>query len=133
MGWTALISPITSILDKVIPDKDKARELAHEITTMAEDHSHEINMGQIEVNKVEAASKSLFVAGWRPFVGWVCAIALLYVSLLEPFIRLIATVAGYSGEFPQIDTNITLQVLLGMLGLGGMRSFEKYKRVAREK
>ena len=83
---------------------------------------------QIQVNVEEAKSTNWFVAGWRPFVGWTCGAGLAYVAVLEPLARFAAKVAfGYSGEFPSISTDITLQVLLGMLGLGAMRSVEKIK------
>ena len=87
--------------------------------------------GQVETNKVEAASSSLFVSGARPFVMWVCAAALAYASVIEPLARFIARVVfGYDGEFPDIDTELTMQVLIGVLGLGAYRSFEKSKGVA---
>ena len=82
-------------------------------------------MGQLEVNKVEASHKSLFVAGWRPFIGWACGSAFVYAAILEPIMRFIATMVGYTGEFPVISTDLLNQVLLGMLGLGMMRSFDK--------
>lgn len=82
---------------------------------------------QADINKLEATNASVFVSGWRPFVGWVCAFALAYVSIIEPIVRFIAHVCfDYQGDFPKIDTTITLQVLLGMLGLGTMRSVDKY-------
>lgn len=88
--------------------------------------------GQLEINKQEAASTNWFVAGWRPYVGWVCGTGLLYVALVEPVIRFIAQVLfGYRGMFPLIDTSLTMQVLLGMLGLGYLRSSDKAKGVAR--
>ena len=88
--------------------------------------------GQLEINKIEAGSSNWFVAGWRPFVGWVCGVGLAYVAILEPLVRFIAQVGfGYKGSFPLIDTSLTMQVLLGMLGLAGIRGFEKTKGVAR--
>lgn len=88
--------------------------------------------GQVEINKIEAASGSLFVSGGRPFVVWVCAFALAYVAVIEPIARFVATVGfAYAGPFPVIDTDLTMQVLLGLLGLGAYRSVEKIKGVAR--
>ena len=66
----ALIGPVTGLLDKFIEDKDQKNKLAHEIATMAEKQMHEANMGQLEINKMEAQHRSIFVAGWRPFLGW---------------------------------------------------------------
>lgn len=81
---------------------------------------------QTDTNNIEAASERLFVSGWRPFVGWICGIALLYVSLIEPIFRFISVVGfDYHGNFPVIDTTITGQVLGGMLGLGFLRSADK--------
>ena len=85
--------------------------------------------GQTDVNKIEAASLSLFVAGWRPAIGWICGLSLGYVSIFEPIGRFIAQVMyGYNGTFPAIDTTITMQILVGMLGLGLYRTMDKKNR-----
>jgi hypothetical protein len=85
-------------------------------------------LSQIATNREEAKSTNWFIAGWRPFVGWVCGFALLYVAILDPIARFVATVIlKYVGPFPVIDTTITMQVLFGLLGLGGMRMIEKIK------
>ena len=89
-----------------------------------------VDLAQIEVNKEEAKSLNVFVAGWRPFVGWVCGIGLGYVAIVEPVLRFVAQVMfGYLGDFPEIDTMLTMQVLLGILGLGALRTTEKAKYV----
>lgn len=81
---------------------------------------------QTEINKEEAKSSSLFVSGARPFIMWICGFSLAYVAIIEPIARFAAQVGfSYNGAFPVIDTDLTLQVLLGMLGLGAMRSFDK--------
>ena len=82
---------------------------------------------QIQTNIAEAAG-NWFTAGWRPCIGWVCGAGLAYAALIEPFARFIAKVGfGYTGDFPVIDTTLTMQILMGMLGLGAMRSVEKVK------
>lgn len=89
------------------------------------------DMAQIEINKEEAKSSSMFVSGWRPFIGWGCGIAFIYSALIEPVCRFISmTVFMYNGDFPIINTDLTMQVMLGMLGLGAMRSYEKKSGVA---
>jgi hypothetical protein len=89
------------------------------------------DLAQIEVNKEEAKSSSFFVSGWRPFIGWGCGIAFIYSALIEPICRFVATtVFMYNGSFPAIDSDLTMQVMLGMLGLGAMRSYEKKSGVA---
>lgn len=90
------------------------------------DNGIKINLAQIEVNKEEAKNTNLFVSGWRPYVGWVCGNALLYVAIVEPILRFVCTtVFKYDGAFPTIDTSLTMQVLLGLLGLAGLRSYDK--------
>lgn len=89
----------------------------------------QLMLAQAEINKEEAKSDKWWKAGWRPFVGWMCGIAFVYAAVLEPIARFIATLAGWQGEFPVLDTTITMQVLLGLLGLSSMRSFEKNKGV----
>jgi|TARA_B110000114_G_scaffold173282_1_gene200735 hypothetical protein len=120
----SLIKPITSILDKVIEDKDTKNNIAFELATMAERHAQELSKGQLEVNKVEAAHKSLFVSGWRPAIGWICGLALLYSTILAPILGIWFTV-------PPVDSSLLTSVLMGMLGLGAMRSYEKKNNVAR--
>lgn len=112
--------------DLITTDKEK---MQLEIENRKLDQA--MDMAQIEVNKIEAASSSLFVAGWRPFIGWGCGSAFLYSAMFEPIARFVAQVGfNYNGAFPSLDTNLTMQVMLGMLGMAGMRSYEKTKGVA---
>jgi len=128
----ALIGPVTGILDKFIEDKDAKNTMAHEIATMAEKAAHEAAMAQVEVNKMEAQHRSLFVAGWRPFIGWTCGIALAYHFVLNPLIMFGVSWAGVEiPELPEFDVGSLMTVLMGMLGLGGLRTFEKVKKVTK--
>jgi len=130
----ALIAPVTGLLDKFIPDADERNRLAHEIATMSERHAHELAKGQIEINKAEATHKSMFVAGWRPFVGWSCGLALAWHFIGQPIAVFVISYTGVEAPpLPAFDMDSLLTVLLGMLGLGGLRTFEKTKNVAREK
>ena len=122
----SLVGPVTGLLDKFIEDKDQKNALAQEIATMSEKHSHEALKGQLEINKMEAAHKSLFVAGWRPAIGWICALGLLYNTI-------IANIISIWVDVPEVDTTLLVPVMMGMLGLGAMRSYEKVNSVAREK
>lgn len=124
----ALIGPVTGLLDKFIEDKDAKNAMAHEIATMAEKAAHEAAMAQIEVNKAEAASGSVFKGGWRPFIGWVCGVAFAYHFILQPLLIFGVTVAGVTlPPLPEFDMASLMPVLLGMLGLGGLRTVEKIK------
>jgi len=127
----ALIGPISGLLDKFIEDKDQKAALAHEIATMSERHAQEIALAQIEVNKAEAASGSVFKGGWRPFIGWVCGAAFAYHFVLQPVIVFVVATAGVTvPPLPEFDMNSLLTVLGGLLGLGSLRTFEKYKGVS---
>ena len=130
--FTAGFDLIKTGLDKFFPDADtelkgKLAEAASEIN-----NSYQLQLSQLEINKVEASSVNWFVSSWRPFIGWICGVSLLYAALVEPIARFIATVLfTYTGLFPIINTELTLQILLGLLGLAGMRSFEKSKGVTK--
>jgi len=100
---------------------------------MSERHAQELAKGQLEVNKAEAASTSLFVAGWRPAVGWVCVLGMASNFVLIPMVNFILALVESTITVPLIDTSTMMPVLLGMLGLGAMRSAEKIKKVSREK
>ena len=128
MVWTALIGPVAGLLDKFIEDKDQKNKLAHEIATISEKHAQELAKGQIEVNKVEASHRSALVAGWRPFIGWVCGVALAWHFVLAPVIIFIAAWLNVTlPALPEFDMGSLMTVLMGMLGLGGLRTFEKHK------
>ena len=114
-----IISKVADNIDRFTLDKQEKAELIVEI-----------NKAQLEVNKVEAGHTSMFVAGWRPFTGWVCSFALLYHFILQPLLTFVLYTFGNEIVLPTFDMGTLTTVLLGMLGLGGMRSFEKVKRSA---
>ena len=114
-----IIDKVAGHVDKFTLDKEEKAELIQEI-----------NKAQIEVNKIEAGQTNLFVSGWRPFVGWTCGIALCYHFVLQPFLMFVLSSTGNPMELPVFDMSTLTTVLLGMLGLGGMRSFEKVKKSA---
>ena len=127
-----LIAPVTGLLDKFIEDKDKKNAIAFELSTMAEKHAQELAKAQIEVNKTEAAHKSLFVSGWRPAVGWTCCLGLASNYLLIPMANFALALADSTIEVPVLDIS-TMMPVLGMLGLGAMRTVEKAIGVERNK
>ena len=128
----ALIGPATDLIGKFVEDKDQKNKLAHELATMADNHAQELARGQLDINKVEAAHRSLFVAGWRPFIGWTCGVALMAHFVLFPATDFVVAYMGYNvPPMPAFDMDSLMTVLLGMLGLGGMRSFEKLKGVSK--
>ena len=127
-----LIGPVSGLLDKFIEDKDKKNAIAFELSTMAEKHAQELAKAQLEVNKTEAAHRSLFVSGWRPAVGWTCCIGLASQYILIPMANFALALADSTIEIPVLDMATMMPVLMGMLGLGAMRTIEKTKKVQRD-
>lgn len=125
------VAAIKSALDNMTPaDQLALRKIDVEFQEYCLDNGIKLDLAQIAVNTAEASNPRLFVSGWRPFTGWVCGTALAYVAIIEPVARFAAVLAGYHGAFPVIDTSLTMQVLLGMLGLSALRSRDKEKGVA---
>ena len=128
-----LIGPVSGLLDKFIEDNDKKNAIAFELSTMAERHAQELAKAQIAVNQKEAAHKSLFVAGWRPAVGWVCVLGMASNFMVIPLANFALAMAESTIVVPILDLTQMMPVLMGMLGLGAMRTVEKAKGVQRER
>lgn len=130
----ALIPIITTVLDKILPDpqaaadaKLKALEMAQKGELATLDADMRLALGQLDVNKAEA-STDIFRGGWRPACGWVCAVGLAYSFLLQPILPWLAALLGAQvPALPSIDTDTLMVLLTGMLGLGGLRTFERVK------
>lgn len=136
-GIDDAIASVSSLADTVAkriwPDATEIEKAKIDQITAAMQAEYRLLIGQLDINKVEAASSNWLTSGWRPFVGWVCGSSLAYSAIIEPFARFVSAVMfGYVGPFPVIDTTITLQVLLGMLGFGAQRSLDKYLGTARK-
>tara|TARA_R100001224_G_scaffold36543_1_gene20747 strand:- start:10 stop:417 length:408 start_codon:yes stop_codon:yes gene_type:complete len=128
----ALIGPVTNLVGKFIEDKDKKNELAHQLSTMAERHAQELAKGQIAANTEQAKHPSLFVAGARPAIMWICALGLLTQFFVMPIAEWATAIWMPEITLPKLATGELMTLTLSLLGLGGMRSFEKSKGVARE-
>ena len=134
MMWQLVIPAITQVLDKIIPDpqaaadaKLKALELAQKGDLAALDAELRLALGQLEVNKAEATT-DMFRGGWRPAVGWVCVVGLAYQFILQPVLPwLVALFGAQVPPLPAIDNESLMVLLTGMLGLGGLRTFERVK------
>lgn len=129
-GIGSAVSGISDLIGKFFPDKTQAEKdaVAYQIALLQA--AQQSDQMQADVNKAEAGSQSVFVAGWRPFIGWVCGVGFL-IATLGPLISYIAALCGHGGiVFPALDTETLMTLLMGMLGLGGMRSFEKFKGVS---
>tara|TARA_R100000995_G_scaffold8626_1_gene3712 strand:- start:1244 stop:1651 length:408 start_codon:yes stop_codon:yes gene_type:complete len=129
---TALIGPVSKLVGKFIEDKDQKNKLAHDLATMAEKHALQLAKGQIETNKEQAKHPSLFVAGARPAIMWICALGLLTQFFIMPIAEWATAIWMPEVTLPSLATGELMTLTLSLLGLGGMRSFEKSKGVARE-
>jgi hypothetical protein len=134
---SALIPLLGGLLDKIFPDPTAAAEAKLEVMQMAQngelaqlDADMKSAVGQLEVNKAEAPSSSLFVAGWHPFIGWICGAAFACKFVLAPAVAFGLTAFGHPVTLPVLDFTEMSAVLLGMLGIGGLRTIEKIKGVA---
>ena len=128
----ALIGPVTSLVGKFIEDKDQKNKLAHDLATLASRHAQELAKSQIETNKEQAKHPSLFVAGARPAIMWICALGLFTQFFLLPIAEWATAIWMPGVDLPKLNTEGLMTLTLSLLGLGGMRSFEKSKNVARE-
>jgi|TARA_R100000655_G_scaffold16136_1_gene35350 hypothetical protein len=114
-----LVGPVTGLLDKFIEDKDQKAKLAHELATMADRHAQEALLAQLAINKEEAKG-NWFQSSWRPLIGWICGLSLAINYMISPIC------AGFGITIPQADMTVMMPLLLGMLGIGGLRSFDKF-------
>lgn len=122
-----LLPLISDVVRKIIPDKEKAAELEIELIKQV----NTLDVQQIQVNMKEAEHGSVFVAGWRPFIGWVCGVALAVRFLILPVLEAICIMSGYPIVLPEINMTELMAILGGILGLGGMRTYERLKGVER--
>ena len=121
-----LIEPVSGLLGKGIQDKDQAAKLAHEVATMADRHSQDLALAQLEILKADAKG-NWFQSSWRPLIGWIGGISLGINYMVAPIAM------GFGFNIPQADMSVMMPLLLGMLGMGGMRSFDKLKKTDSKK
>lgn len=133
----ALIPVVEKVFDRIFPDPEAAADAklkflelqqSGELAVLAAET--DLAKGQQAINLEEAKSTNLFVSGARPFVMWTCGVAFAYHYVLQPLLAFVLTAAGHPVELPAFDMDALFTVLMGVLGLGGLRSFEKYKGVA---
>jgi hypothetical protein len=128
----AVLPLVKDVIGSFLPEDPKKRaEAERKIEAQLTEHLAKIDLAQLDINKVEAASRSTFVAGWRPFIGWSCGVALAWNYIAHPILVFTLAQTGHLVELPALDMSQMMPVLMGMLGLGGLRTFEKYKSVSK--
>jgi hypothetical protein len=128
---TALLPALGTLIDRLIPDRAAAEKAKAEMEQQLVTAANAAAMAQVEVNKVEAGHSSVFVAGWRPSIGWVCAAGLAWAFVVAPIASWALMVLGIKAELPAIQFDHLFELVLAMLGIGGLRTFEKLRGVAR--
>lgn len=124
----------STIVNKIWPDKTVVEKADLEAQIAQAAQEFQLVQSQLDINKAEAASDSIFVAGWRPCIGWICGAAFAWTFVLQPFIVFFLELFHVqTSHLPNLDINNLTPVLMGMLGLGGMRTYEKIKGVAGKK
>jgi roadblock/LC7 domain-containing protein len=127
----ALLPALGTLIDRLIPDKAEAEKARNQLEAQLVTAANQAALAQVEVNKVEAAHSSVFVAGWRPSIGWVCAAGLAWAFVVAPVASWALMVLGVKAELPHIQFDHLFELVLAMLGIGGLRTFEKLRGVAR--
>lgn len=127
---TAVLEVGSKIIDKLFPDPLKKAEATLKLMELQQSGDLAIIAGQFEINKIEAANPNLFVSGWRPFIGWICASGLGIQFVIGPLLEWASVLSGHPVKLPEMDMSVLMTLLVGMLGLGGMRTVEKLSKVA---
>lgn len=129
---SAIIEVGTKVFDRLFPDPAQATAAKLELYKLQQSGELTIIAGQMEINKIEAANSSVFVSGWRPFIGWVCGAGCAWNWLGLPIALFACEMMGKHIEMKPADISEMLPLLMGMLGLGGLRTYEKVAGVARK-
>lgn len=126
---SAIVETVGKVLDKVLPDPKQKADALLKLEELRQSGDLSIISGQNKINEIEAANPNLFVAGWRPFIGWICGAALAFQLVVAPMIMWGYDLAGHPVTLPVMQTELLTTLLVGMLGLGGMRTVEKLQGV----
>jgi hypothetical protein len=122
---TAILNVGNSLIDRLLPDKQANDKAKADLLTMQVAGEFAQIQGQLEVDKIEAANTSIFVAGWRPFIGWVCGVAIAEDMIFRPLLQQVSALFNHPIVLSPLDMGTLISLLMGMLGFGAMRSFDK--------
>ena len=131
IGLASLVGPIVNKFVDRIPNGNERARAKEALEKELVDAANSVMLAQTEINKAEAAHKSIFVAGWRPFIGWVCGVGIAWSMVVQPVAQWAMIAWGDGTELPTIDTSYLMELVTAMLGMSGLRTFEKMKGVAR--
>ena len=132
IGLASLVGPIVNKFVDRIPNGNERARAKEALEKELVDAANSVMLAQTEINKAEAAHKSIFVAGWRPFIGWVCGVGIAWSMVVQPVAQWAMIAWGDGTELPTIDTSYLLELVTAMLGMSGLRTFEKLRGVSRQ-
>jgi len=131
IGLASLVGPIVNKFVDRIPNGNERARAKEALEKELVDAANSVMLAQTEINAVEAKHKSIFVAGWRPFIGWVCGVGIAWSMVVQPMAQWAMIAWGDGTELPTIDTSYLMELVTAMLGMSGLRTFEKMRGVAR--
>ena len=123
----AIIPLVSTVLDRLIPDNNAKEKVKQEIEKTLIANATQISLSQAETNKIEAAHRSVWVAGWRPCLGWISALSFLFMFILQPLAQWVSALLGLVVVLPEFQTDVLMELTFAMLGLAGLRTYEKQK------
>ena len=132
IGLASLVGPIVNKFVDRIPNGNERARAKEALEKELVDAANSVMLAQTEINKAEAAHKSIFVAGWRPFIGWVCGVGIAWSMVVQPVAQWAMIAGGDGTELPTIDTSYLMELVTAMLGMSGLRTFEKLRGVSRQ-
>ena len=133
IGLASLVGPIVNKFVDRIPDGNERARAKESLERDLGEAANSVMLAQTEINAAEAQHKSIFVAGWRPFIGWVCGVGIAWSMVVQPMAQWAMIAWGDGTELPTIDTSYLMELVTAMLGMSGLRTFEKMRGVARRK
>jgi hypothetical protein len=131
LGLAGLVGPLVDKFVDRIPNGNERARAKEQLEQGLVDAANQVMLAQTEINKAEAAHKSIFVAGWRPFIGWVCGVGIAWSMVAQPVVQWAIVAWGDGSDLPVIDTSYLMELVTAMLGMSGLRTFEKLKGVNR--
>ena len=133
IGLASLVGPIVNKFVDRIPNGNERARAKEALEKELVDAANSVMLAQTEINAAEAQHKSIFVAGWRPFIGWVCGVGIAWSMVVQPVAQWAMIAWGDGTELPTIDTSYLMELVTAMLGMSGLRTLEKMRGVARRK
>ena len=131
LGLASLVGPLVDKFVDRIPNSNERARAKEDLEKGLVDAANQVMLAQTEINKAEASHASIFVAGWRPFIGWVCGVGIAWSMVAQPVVQWAIIAWGDGSDLPVIDTSYLMELVTAMLGMSGLRTFEKMKGVSR--